>query len=201
MAFKLPALPYAYDALEPHIDAQDDGDPPRQAPPGLRRQREQGPRRHAAGRSKPSRRCWPTSRCCRRTSARPSATTAAATRTTPCSGDHGPGGGGEPPGALADAIDATFGSFDAFKEKFAAAASRASAPAGRGWCNGCKLEVVSTANQDSPLWRALPLLGLDVWEHAYYLKYQNRRPDYIAAWWNVVNWDEVSRRYAEASGS
>jgi Fe-Mn family superoxide dismutase len=112
----------------------------------------------------------------------------------------GPGGGGEPKGALADAISAELGGFAAFKEAFnKAAATRF----GSGWAwltiKGGKLAVTSTANQDTPLSEgATPLLGLDVWEHAYYLKYQNRRPDYIAAFWNVVNWDEVSRRYDAA---
>ena len=112
-----------------------------------------------------------------------------------------PNGGGMPTGALADAINASFGSFDVFKEKFnAAAATRF----GSGWAwlcvlKGGKLEVCSTANQDNPLMPGVgctgtPILGLDVWEHAYYLNYQNRRPDYIGAWWNVVNWEEVARR-------
>lgn len=115
----------------------------------------------------------------------------------------GPNAGGEPSGELRQAIDAAFGSFDAFKEKFAnAAATRF----GSGWAwlcvhKGGKLEVCSTANQDNPLMPDMgcggtPILGLDVWEHAYYLNYQNRRPDYIAAFWNVVNWPEVAKRYA-----
>ena len=114
-----------------------------------------------------------------------------------------PNGGGMPTGALADAINASFGSFDVFKEKFnAAAATRF----GSGWAwlcvlKGGKLEVCSTANQDNPLMPGVgctgtPILGLDVWEHAYYLNYQNHRPDYIGAWWNVVNWEEVARRYS-----
>ncbi len=118
----------------------------------------------------------------------------------------GQGGGGTPSGELAEAINAAFGSFDAFKEKFAAAAA---SRFGSGWAWLCvkngKLEICSTPNQDNPLMGeqiagcgGRPILGLDVWEHAYYLKYQNRRPDYIAAWWNVVNWPEVARRFAEA---
>ena len=114
-----------------------------------------------------------------------------------------PNAGGAPTGELAEAINAAFGSFDAFKEKFAnAAATRF----GSGWAwlcvhKGGKLEVCSTANQDNPLMPEMgcggtPILGLDVWEHAYYLNYQNRRPDYIAAFWNVVNWPEVAKRYA-----
>jgi len=112
----------------------------------------------------------------------------------------GPNCGGEPTGDLAAAINSAFGSFAAFKEKFAAAATTRF---GSGWAwlssDKGKLVVESTANQDSPLMEGrTPLLGLDVWEHAYYLNYQNRRPDYIAAFWNVVNWPEVARRFAEA---
>ncbi len=111
-----------------------------------------------------------------------------------------PNGGGAPSGEVAAAIDETFGSFDAFKEKFADAAANRF---GSGWAwlvvDGGKLEVTSTPNQDSPLSEGkTPILGLDVWEHAYYLNYQNRRPDYINAFWNVVNWDEVEKRYKEA---
>jgi len=110
-----------------------------------------------------------------------------------------PKAGGEPTGELADAINSTFGGFAAFKEKFnAAAATRF----GSGWAwlvhSGGKIDVISTANQDSPVMEGkFPVMGLDVWEHAYYLKYQNRRPDYIGAWWNVVNWPEVLRRFKE----
>ncbi len=109
----------------------------------------------------------------------------------------GPKKGGQPHGKIADAIKSTFGSFDSFKEKFTAAAT---GRFGSGWAwlvkAGGKLDIYSTANQDSPLMEGkFPVLGLDVWEHAYYLKYQNRRPDYIAAWWNLVNWDEVEKRF------
>ena len=112
----------------------------------------------------------------------------------------GKGGGGEPSGALADAIKKTFGGFATFKEQLSNAAVTRF---GSGWAwlavAGGKVEVFSTANQDSPLMDGkVPVLGLDVWEHAYYLKYQNRRPDYVAAWWNVVNWAEVGRRYEAA---
>lgn len=111
-----------------------------------------------------------------------------------------PNGGGEPTGELAEEIKSTFGSFVQFKEKFAAAAA---GRFGSGWAwlvvNNGKLEITSTPNQDSPLSEGkTPILGLDVWEHAYYLNYQNRRPDYISAFWNVVNWDEVARLYSEA---
>ncbi len=111
-----------------------------------------------------------------------------------------PNAGGEPTGDLAAAIDAAFGSFAAFKEQFTAAAM---GRFGSGWAwlvaeKGGGLTITSTPNQDTPLMEhKTPILGLDVWEHAYYLNYQNRRADYIAAWWNVVNWPEVARRYAE----
>ena len=111
-----------------------------------------------------------------------------------------PGGGGKPGGKLADAIKSAFGGFDGFKQAFSDAAANRF---GSGWAwlvaQQGKLTVESSANQDSPLMDGkVPILGLDVWEHAYYLKYQNRRPDYIAAWWNVVNWDEVAQRFSAA---
>lgn len=111
-----------------------------------------------------------------------------------------PNTGGEPTGAIKEAIDATFGSFEDFKTQFAAAAT---GRFGSGWAwlvvNNGKLEVMSTANQDSPLTEGkTPVLGLDVWEHAYYKKFSNVRPDYIKAFWNVVNWDEVNKRFAAA---
>ncbi|MCG8478750.1 MAG: superoxide dismutase [Spirochaetales bacterium] len=111
-----------------------------------------------------------------------------------------PSGGGTPTGKLADAINSTFGSFDAFKEKFSTAAA---ARFGSGWAwlvvAGGTLEVTSTANQDSPLSEGkTPILGLDVWEHAYYLKYQNRRPDYVSAFFTVINWDQVGSNYEAA---
>lgn len=110
-----------------------------------------------------------------------------------------PGAGGEPKGALASAIEGSFGSFAAFKAEFEKAAN---GRFGSGWAwlvvKGSGLAVVSTANQDNPVSDGLqPLLGIDVWEHAYYLKYQNRRPEYVANWWNVINWDEVARRFGK----
>ena len=119
-----------------------------------------------------------------------------------------PQAGGAPAGALADAITAAFGSFDGFKEKFEAGGV---GRFGSGWVwllvNAGKLEIVSTANQDNPIMgkaiagcEGRPILGCDVWEHAYYLKYQNRRPDYLKAFWNVVNWAEVASRYQAAKG-
>ena len=107
------------------------------------------------------------------------------------------GGGGAPVGNVAQAINGPFGSFDAFKEKMnAAGAGRF----GSGWAwlvsSGGKLDIISTANQDSPVMEGKkPIMGIDVWEHAYYLKYQNRRPDYLAAWWNVANWEEIEKRF------
>ena len=109
-----------------------------------------------------------------------------------------PGGPAAPSGALADDITSTFGGFDGFKEKFNAAATTRF---GSGWAwllkTGGKLEITSTANQDSPIMEGKGIvMGLDVWEHAYYLKYQNRRPEYIGAWWSVANWAEIEKRYA-----
>jgi superoxide dismutase, Fe-Mn family len=114
-----------------------------------------------------------------------------------------PNGGGEPTGDLSSAIQQAFGSFDAFKSAFNDAGTKRF---GSGWAwlvldSGGKLQVISTANQDSPLMEGLyPVMGNDVWEHAYYLKYQNRRPEYLNAWWNVVNWDEVASRYGQGRG-
>jgi Fe-Mn family superoxide dismutase len=110
-------------------------------------------------------------------------------------------GGGTPSGDLATAIQNAFGSFEGFKEQFTSAAT---GRFGSGWAwlavGGSGLEVLSTPNQDSPLTAGkTPILGLDVWEHAYYLKYQNKRPDYVKAWWNVVNWPEVASRFTRAT--
>ena len=111
----------------------------------------------------------------------------------------GPKAGGQPSGALADAIKSTFGGFDQFKEKINNAGV---ARFGSGWAwlvrdSSGKLDIISTANQDSPVMEGkFPVMGVDVWEHAYYLKYQNRRPDYLGAWWNVVNWPAIEKRFA-----
>jgi Fe-Mn family superoxide dismutase len=122
----------------------------------------------------------------------------------------GPNAGGEPKGQLAEAIKAKFGSFDAFKEAFEKAGATRF---GSGWAwlvvnKAGELEVVSTANQDSPLMgkavagvEGTPVIGCDVWEHAYYLNYQNRRPDYLKAWWNTVNWDQAEKNYLAAKGA
>ncbi|HEX4154204.1 MAG TPA: superoxide dismutase [Acidobacteriaceae bacterium] len=111
-----------------------------------------------------------------------------------------PGGGGDPTGSIEQQIRADFGSFEDFKKKFNEAAAKQFG-SGWGWLvwKGGKLEIITTPNQDSPLSQGLyPILGNDVWEHAYYLKYNNRRPEYLAAWWNVVNWAEVNKRFEQA---
>lgn len=208
MAFQLPALPYAYNALEPHIDA---------------RTMEIHHTKHhqayinnvnsaIAGTDLDSK---SVEDLIRNLSSVPEAKRGAVRNNGGGHANHslfwtvlGPGAGGAPSGTLAADIDFTFGSFDKFKELFAAAATTRF---GSGWAwlvvDGGKLAIGSTANQDSPLMgkdiagiQGAPILGLDVWEHAYYLNYQNRRPDYIAAFWSVVNWAEVGRRYAAAKG-
>jgi Fe-Mn family superoxide dismutase len=114
-----------------------------------------------------------------------------------------PNGGGEPTGDIANAITSSFGSFDAFKTAFNDAGAK---QFGSGWAwvtlgQDGKLQISSTPNQDNPLMNGVfPIMGNDVWEHAYYLKYQNRRPEYLSNWWNVVNWDEINKRYAQARG-
>ena len=111
-----------------------------------------------------------------------------------------PKGGGEPTGNIADQIETDFGSYEDFKKKFNETTAKQFG-SGWGWLvwKGGKLEIMTTPNQDSPLSQGLyPILGNDVWEHAYYLKYQNKRPDYLAAWWNVINWEEVGKRFKKA---
>jgi Fe-Mn family superoxide dismutase len=206
MAYELPQLPYAYDALEPHIDQQTmhlhhekhhntyvtnlnnalSKHP--QADPGnleellanidsLPQEIQKAVRNNGGGHSNHSM-FWQ------------------------IMGPSGQGGG-EPTGELAQAIDSSFGSFAEFKENFGAAAAPG-ALFGSGWAwliasSDGSLSIETTPNQDSPLMEGkTPVIGLDVWEHAYYLKYQNRRPEYIEAWWNVVNWDEAERRYQAA---
>ncbi len=201
MAFSVPDLPYAFDALEPHIDAQTmeihhdkhhgayvtnanaalEGTQWADSPVeeilknlGALPAEKQGPVRNNAGGHYNHTLFWES---------------------------MGPGKGGEPTGALADAISSTFGSFSDFQAQLKAAGM---GRFGSGWAwlvhNGSGLAIVSTPNQDNPISDGhTPLLGVDVWEHAYYLKYQNRRPDYIDAWWNTVNWDVVAGRFAAAS--
>ena len=198
MAFELPNLPYAYDALEPHIDA--------------RTMEIHHGKHHAgyttnlnnaiAGTDLEGKSIEEILKNC---------------KDKPAVRNNGggfynhvlfwsvmsPNGGGQPSGEVADSINSAFGSFEAFKDEFAKAAATRF---GSGWAWLCvsneKLEVCSTANQDNPLMgegcEGTPILGLDVWEHAYYLNYQNRRPDYINAFFNVINWEEVARRFAAA---
>lgn len=200
MAFTLPALPYAHDALEPHIDT-------------LTMQIHHGKHHQAyvdnlnkaiAGTENENKTLEEL--------VQHAGSISAAVRNN--GGGHwnhsffweslAPGAGGTPKGDLAEAIDAAFGSFDAFKEKFAQAGITRF---GSGWAwLGVKdgaLAICSTPNQDNPLMeiadcKCAPVLGVDVWEHAYYLKYQNRRADYLSAFWNVVNWDKVAERFAAA---
>ncbi|MBB6459533.1 superoxide dismutase [Flammeovirga kamogawensis] len=198
MAFELPQLPYAYDALEPHFDA--------------RTMEIHHSKHHAAYTAKLNAAVEGTADAGKSIEELLSADTLSGAVRNNGGGYYNhnlfwtilsPNGGGAPTGDLAAAIDAAFGSFDAFKETFAnAAATRF----GSGWAWLCvkdgALSVCSTANQDNPLMKGecggTPILGLDVWEHAYYLNYQNRRPDYISAFWSVVNWDEVAKRFAAA---
>ncbi|MCY3782584.1 MAG: superoxide dismutase [Chloroflexi bacterium] len=199
MAYELPPLPYAFDALEPHIDA--------------RTMEIHHDRHHAtyimnannALADHPDLAAMSAEDLISNLSAVPEGIRTAVRNNAGGHANHslfwtvlGPGGGA-PSGALAAAIDSAFGSLDAFKEEFAQAATTRF---GSGWAWLVKqadgsLAVTSTPNQDSPLMdgSGTPILGLDVWEHAYYLNYQNKRPDYIAAWWNVVNWDEAARRF------
>jgi len=201
MAFTLPALPYAFNALEPHIDART-------------MEIHHGKHHNAyvtnlnnaiAGKPEEN---LSIEEICKSVSKYP-----AAVRNN--GGGHynhslfwtllSPKGEGSPSGALGDAIKSAFGTFDEFKTKFAAAAT---GRFGSGWAwlivdAGGKLQITSTPNQDNPLMdvaegRGTPVLGLDVWEHAYYLNYQNRRPDYITAFWNVVNWSEAAKRFGSA---
>jgi Fe-Mn family superoxide dismutase len=201
--YELPALPYAYDALEPHIDArtmeihhtkhhqtyvdklnaalEGSGQAEYESVDDLMRNFDKVPdaiktpvRNHGGGHANHSM-FWKI---------------------------MGPGGGGDATGDVAAAINDAFGDFNAFKEKFNAAAAN---HFGSGWAwlvlDGGKLNIISLPNQNSPLAEGKePVMGLDVWEHAYYLKYQNKRPDYINAWWNVVNWDAINQRFSEAKG-
>ena len=202
MPYSVPALPYAYDALEPTIDkatmelhhdkhhqayvdkanaalegTEFDGKPVEEVLANLSSlpADQQGPFRNNGGGHANHTLFWE---------------------------NMSPDGGGEPSGALADAITTAFGSFDQFKEQFEA---NGVAQFGSGWTwlvlDGGELKLTKTANQDSPILDGqTPLLGNDVWEHAYYLNYQNKRPAYLKAWWAVVNWDKVAERYAAAKG-
>ncbi len=205
MAYELPKLPYAYDALEPHIDA--------------RTMEIHHTKHHQAYitnlnnaiKGKADLEKKSVEELIRDLNSVPEDIRTAVRNNGGGHANHsffwkimGPNAGGEPKGKLADDIKSTFGGFDQFKEKFADAGVKRF---GSGWAwliknNSGKLEIISTANQDSPLMgkaiagaEGTPILGVDVWEHAYYLNYQNRRPDYIKAWWNVVNWDAVAKNY------
>ncbi len=201
MAFSLPALPYALDALAPHIDAKT-----MEIHHGKHHQAyitnaNKALEAHADLAAKPI------EKLLKEIASAPDAVRQPLINNAGGHANHslfwqimGPNAGGTPSGAIGDAITATFGSFDAFKEKVATAATTRF---GSGWAwlafKDGKLDVFSTANQDSPIMTGhTPLLGLDVWEHAYYLNYQNRRPDYVAAWWNVVNWKKVDELYQAA---
>jgi superoxide dismutase, Fe-Mn family len=201
MAFTLPALPYAPDALEPHIDSQT-----MQIHHGKHHQAYVDNLNKAIAGSPNENKSI-------------EELVAAAGSISPAVRNNGgghwnhsffwqilsPGAGGAPSGKIAEAINSTFGSFDAFKEKLNAAGTTRF---GSGWAwlivKDGKLEVTSTPNQDNPLMdvaevKGTPVLGVDVWEHAYYLKYQNRRPEYLAAFWNVVNWKKVNEQFEKAS--
>jgi Fe-Mn family superoxide dismutase len=203
MAFELPPLPYDYNALEPHIDTQT--------------MQIHHDKHHAAyvtnlnnalGTNEFA--SLAVDDVVRRINEVPENIRTAVRNNGGGHSNHSmfwqimkPNGGGAPTGALANAIQSTFGSFDAFKAAFNDAGVKRF---GSGWAwlvldKSGKLQAISTANQDSPLMDGLyPVMGNDVWEHAYYLKYQNRRPDYLNAWWNVVNWDEIARRYSQGGG-
>jgi superoxide dismutase, Fe-Mn family len=198
MAFTLPALPYANDALEPHIDART------MEIHHTKHHQAYVNNLNAAVEKAPELASKSLDDLMRGINSVPEGVRTAVRNNGGGHWNHslfwqlmGPGKGGEPTGKLADAIKSAFGDFNKFKEQFAAAGV---GRFGSGWAwlvnDGGKLSITSTPNQDNPLMEGkTAILGLDVWEHAYYLKYQNRRPDYITAWWNVVNWDAVAERY------
>lgn len=201
MAFQLPALPYANNALEPHIDA---------LTMEIHHDRHHNTyvtNLNAALEKAPELQSKSIEELLTDLNAVPEAIRTAVRNNGGGHANHtlfweviGPNGGGVPTGALAAAIDSELGGFEKFKEDFAAAATTRF---GSGWAwlvvKDGKLAVTSTPNQDNPISEgATPILGLDVWEHAYYLNYQNKRPDYIKAFWNVVNWEEVGKRYESA---
>jgi len=198
MAFTLPALPYAYDALEPHIDART------MEIHHTKHHQAYVNNLNAAIEKAPELQGKSLDDLMRSVNSVPEAVRTAVRNNGGGHWNHSmfwelmaPGKGGEPTGGLADAIKQAFGDFSKFKEQFTAAAT---GRFGSGWAwlvnDGGKLSITSTPNQDNPLMDGKRgILGLDVWEHAYYLKYQNRRPEYITAWWNVVNWDAVASRF------
>ena len=204
MAFELPPLPYDYNALEPYIDTQTmqiHHDKHHQAYVTNLNNALQGQDQLAS---------MSVDDLLRNINQVPDSIRTAVRNNAGGHSNHTmfwnimkPNGGGQPTGDLASAIQQVFGSFDAFKAALNDAGTKRF---GSGWAwlvldSSGKLQVISTANQDSPLMDGLhPVMGNDVWEHAYYLKYQNRRPEYLNAWWNVVNWDEVARRYGQGRG-
>jgi superoxide dismutase, Fe-Mn family len=198
MAFSLPALPYAYDALEPHIDART------MEIHHTKHHQAYVNNLNAAIEKAPELQGKSLDDLMRGINSVPESVRTAVRNNGGGHWNHsmfwelmGANKGGEPTGKLADAIRSAFGDFSKFKEQFAAAGA---GRFGSGWAwlltDGGKLSITSAPNQDNPLMDGkTAILGLDVWEHAYYLKYQNKRPDYIAAWWNVVNWDAVAKRF------
>ena len=203
MAHELPALPYAHDALEPHIDART-----MQIHHGKHHQGYVNKLNNALE-GHDSLAAKSVEDLLRGIDSVPDSIKTAVRNNGGGHANHSlfwsvmsPSGGGKPSGALGSAIDKAFGSFDSFKEKFSDAAG---GRFGSGWAwlvvnDPGGLQVYSTANQDSPYMQGhTPILGLDVWEHAYYLHYQNRRPDYVSAFWNVVNWDAVASNYDAAT--
>jgi superoxide dismutase, Fe-Mn family len=201
MAFELPALPYAANALEPHID---------ETTMNIHHDRHHATyvnNLNAALEGHTDLQGKGLDDLLRNLDAVPESIRTAVRNNGGGHANHtmfwetmSPNAGGQPTGAVADAISSTFGSFDKFKEDFAKAAT---SRFGSGWAwlvvDGGKLAITSTPNQDNPIMEGkTPILGLDVWEHAYYHKYQNKRPDYIGAFWNVVNWAEVNKRYEAA---
>lgn len=200
-SYSLPSLPYAYDALEPHIDART------MEIHHTKHHQTYVDKLNAAVEGKDDLAYDNVDDLLRNFSSVPADIQGPVRNHGGGHSNHslfwtilGPGGGGEPSGPIAEAISSTFGSFSEFQEKFNTAATN---HFGSGWAwlvkeNG-ELTVLSTPNQDSPLMEGrTPIMGLDVWEHAYYLKYQNRRPEYIAAFWNAVNWDEINSRFNAA---
>ncbi len=204
--YTLPPLPYDYGALEPHIDAKT------MEIHHTKHHQAYVNNVNAALKDHPDHQGQPIEKLIANLAALPESIRTAVRNNGGGHANHSlfwqimkPGGGGEPTGALAAAITKDLSGFAAYKEAFTKAAITRF---GSGWAwlvvgNDGKLAITSTANQDNPHMKEAggmtPILGLDVWEHAYYLKYQNRRPDYIAAWWNTVNWDEVARRYEAAN--
>jgi superoxide dismutase, Fe-Mn family len=200
MAYTLPDLPYDYSALEPHIDAQT-----MEIHHTKHHQKYIDTANEALSGTE-----WadkPAEEVLQNLSSLPNDIKTKVRNNAGGHANHslfwtvmGPDGGGEPSGSVADAISDTFGSFKQFQEKFT---ETGVGQFGSGWAwlvlDGGKLDVIGLPNQDSPVIEGkIPILGVDVWEHAYYLKYQNKRPDYIEAWWNTVNWDEVNNRFEAA---